>query len=97
MLKCGSSLKVQTDKNKVMVFEGEEGLVCEVRAAGRQPDDISKFKYLRFGLDESRTDGVEFSLKFRVGRKVVGAMISLVEARRLRLKNTSLLRERAYL
>ena len=39
----------------------EEGLECEVNIEGIHLEHVSEFKYLRFVLDESDTDGTECS------------------------------------
>ena len=50
------NLKVNVDKGKGMVLEGEEGSVCEIIVDGRQFEHVSKFKYMGFVLDGSVTD-----------------------------------------
>ena len=45
-------LKVNADKSKVMVLDGEEGLKCEVHVDGIHLDHVSNFKYLEYVLDE---------------------------------------------
>ena len=45
-------LKVNADKNKVMVLNGEEGLECEVNVDGIYLEHVSEFKYLGCVLDE---------------------------------------------
>ena len=42
-------------------------------------------KYLGYVLDESVTDGAECSRKVAIGRRVAGAIRSLVNARDLKL------------
>ena len=58
---CRRGLKVNADKNKVMVLIEEEGLVCEVHVDVIHLEHVSDFKYLGCVLDESGTDGAEFS------------------------------------
>ena len=71
-------LIVSAGKSKVMVLGGEEGLECEVC--------VSEFKYLGCVLDESGTDGAEYSRKMVSGRRVAGAIRSLVNTRSLQLE-----------
>ena len=40
------SLKVNADKNRVMVLCGEEGLGCEIRLDGARLEQVSDLKYL---------------------------------------------------
>ena len=67
-----------------------EGLVCEVHVDWIRLEHISEFKYLGYVLDESGTDRAECSRKVASGRRVVGAIRSLVNARDLQLECTSL-------
>ena len=53
-------------------------------------EDVSEFKYLGCVLDKSGTDGEECSRKVASGRRVVGAIRSLVNGRNLQLECTSL-------
>ena len=53
----------------------------------------SKFKYLGCVLDESGTVGAECSRKVANGKKVAGAIRSLVNARDLQLKCARVLHE----
>ena len=69
---------------KVMVLNGEEGLEFEVHVEGIRLKHVSEFKYLVcFG--KSGTDGAECSSKVANGRRVAGAIKSLVTARDLKL------------
>ena len=63
-----------------MVLNGEEGLECEVHADGICLEHASEFQYLECVLDESGTDGAECSRKVASGRRVAGAIRSLVNA-----------------
>ena len=63
-------LKVDASKRKVHI----DGIRLE---------DVSEFKYLGCVLDESGTDGAECSRKVASGRRVAGAIRSLVNARDL--------------
>ena len=38
-------MKVNTGKSKVMVLNGEKGLVCEFSVDGVQLEHVSEFKY----------------------------------------------------
>ena len=64
-----------------MVLNGEEGLVFEVHVDRTRSEHVSEFKYYWCVLDESGTDGAECSRKVASGRRVVGAIRSLVNAR----------------
>ena len=55
------SLKVNTDKSKVMVLGGEEGL--EIRVDGARLEQVLEFKYFGCVLDESGIDGAEYRRK----------------------------------
>ena len=39
-------MKVNTDKNEVIVLVGEEGLEYEIRGDGERLEQVSEFKYL---------------------------------------------------
>ena len=79
-------LKVSAGKSKVMVLNGEEGLECEVRVDGIRLEHVSEFKYLWCALNESGTDGAECSREVASGRRVSGAIRSLVNPRDLQLE-----------
>ena len=74
-------MKGNAGKSKVMVLNREEGLECEAHADGIRLEHVSEFKYLVCVWDESATDGAECNRKVASGRKVVGAIRSLVNAR----------------
>ena len=61
-----------------------------VSCRGIPLEPVSEFKYLRCVLDESGTDGAECSRKVASGRRVAGAIRSLVNARDLQLECASL-------
>ena len=84
-------LKVNAGKSKVMVLNGEERLECKVHADEIRLEHASEFKYLRCVLDESVTDVAECSRKVASGRRVAGAIRSLVNARDLQLECASIL------
>ena len=75
-------LKVNAGKSKRKV-DGEEGLECEVHVDGIRLEHVSEFKYFGCVLEESGTDWVECSRKVTSGRRVAGAISSLVNARDL--------------
>ena len=50
-------LKVNADKNKVMILNGKEGLHDEVYVDGIRLEHVSECKYLGRVLNESGTDG----------------------------------------
>ena len=85
---CRRRLKVNADKSKVMVLNGKVGLECEGHVDGIRLEHVSEFKYLVCVLDESSTDGADFS---RVN--VAGAIRSLVNARDLQLECARVLNE----
>ena len=62
--------------------KGEEGL-----------EHVSEFKYLGCVLDESGTDGAECSRKVASGRRVAGAIRSLVNAKYLQIECARVLHE----
>ena len=68
---------------QVTVLNREEGLECEVYVDGLRLEHVSEFKYLGCDWDESGTDGVEYSRKDVSGRRIAGAIRSLVNARYL--------------
>ena len=76
-------LIVNAGKNKVMVLGGEEGLEYEAWVDGIHLEHVSEFKYLECVLDESGTDEAECSRRVASGRRVAGAIRSLVNARSL--------------
>ena len=76
-----------------MVLGGEKGLECEVCIDGICLEHVSEFKYLGCVLDESGTDEAECSRKVASGRRVAGAIRSLVNARSLQLECARVLHE----
>ena len=64
-------------RSKIMVLSEEEGLECEV------PVDEIRLESLGYVLDESSTDGIGHSRKVASGRRVAGAIRSLVNVRDL--------------
>ena len=60
-------------------------LECEVCIDGIHLDHASEFKYLGCVLDESGTYKAECSRKVASGRRVAGAIRSLLNARNLQL------------
>ena len=68
-----------------MVMDGEGGFECEVHVYGIRLEDVSEFQYLGSVLDESCTDEAECSRKVASGKRVAGAIRSLVNARILQL------------
>ena len=90
---CRRGLKVNAGEGKVMVLNGKEGLVCEVHVDGIHLEYASEFKYLWCVLDESGTDGAECSRKVMSGRRVAGAIRSLVNTKDLQLDCARVLHE----
>ena len=76
-----------------MMLGGEKGLECEVCVDGIRLEHVSEFKYLGCVLDESGTDEAECSRKVASGRRVAGAIRSLVNARSLKLECARVLHE----
>ena len=68
-------------KSKMMVLNGEDGLECQVHVDGIRLEHVSEFKYLGCVLDESGKDEAECSRKMASGRRVAGAINSLVNDR----------------
>ena len=64
----------------------EEGLECEVHVDGVRLEHVSKFKYFGCVLDETGTDGTKCSRKVVSGRRVAGAIRSLVNSRDLHIE-----------
>src|SRR5678815_2512779 len=60
---------------------------------GEQLEQVSEFKYLGYMLDEKGTDNVECSRKAVNGRKVAGAIKSLVNVKGLSLECARVLHE----
>ena len=76
-------LKVKACKGKVILVNGKDGLDWEVYVDGIRLGHVSEFKYLECVLDESGTHGAECSGKEASGRRAVGAIRSLVNAKDL--------------
>ena len=79
-------LKVKAGKSKVIIMNGKEGLEYEIPKDRIRIEHVSEFKYLGCILDESGTDGPEFRRKVTSGRRVAGAIRSLVNTRSLQLE-----------
>ena len=77
----------------MVVLNEEEELECEVYVDGVRLEQVSEFKYLRCVLDESSTNFAGGSRKVASGRKVAGAIRSLVNARDLQLEYARVLHE----
>ena len=86
-------LKVNAGKSKVIVLNGEEALESEVHVDEILLEYVSEFKYLRYLLDESGTDGAECNRKVESGRRVTVAIKSLVNVRDLQLECARVLHE----
>ena len=78
-------LKVSAGKSNAMVLNGEEGLEYEVLVDGICLEHVSEFKYTGCVLDGSSTDEAECLRKVSSGRRVGGAIRSLVNAKDLQL------------
>ena len=66
--------KVNAGKSKVMVVV----IKSEIQVDGVRLEHVSEFRYLGCVLDEAGTDGAKCSRKVANGRRVVGAIRSLV-------------------
>ena len=86
-------LKIKAGKTKVKVLNGEEGLECEADVDGIRLEHASEFKYWRYVLDESGTDGAECSKKVASGRRVADAIKFLVNAKDLQIECVRVLHE----
>ena len=82
-------LKVNSDKSRVMVLNGE-GLKCGVHVDGIRLEHVSEFKYLACVLDETGNDETECSRKVESGGRVTGAIFI---ARNLQLECSRVLHE----
>jgi hypothetical protein len=85
-------LKVNVDKSKVMVMS-EEHTRCQIMLDGEQLEQVSEFKYLGYMLDEKGMDDAECGRKVSSGRKVAGAIRSLVNVKGLSLACSRVLHE----
>ena len=86
-------LKVNAGKGKVIVLNGKEGLECEVHVDWIRLEHVSEFKYVGSVLDESGTDGEECNRKVASGKRVAGAIRSLVNVKDLQLERARVLLE----
>ena len=43
---CRRGLKINVDKSKVIMLNGEEGLMCKVHEGGMRLQHVSEFTYL---------------------------------------------------
>ena len=77
----------------VMIVNGLEGLEFVVHVDEIRLQHVSKFKYLECVLNESGSDDAECSRKAASGRRVAGAIKSLVNARDLQLECHRVLHE----
>ena len=89
-----TGLKVNVGKSKVMVLNGEDRLECEVHVDGIRLEYVSEFKYLGCILNESGTDRAECNRKMASGRRVAGAIRSLVNTWDLQLECARVLHEK---
>ena len=79
-------LKVNVGKSKGMALNGEEGLESEVHVDGVRLEHAYELKYLECLLDETGIDGAECIRKMASGRRVEGAIKSLVNATDLQIE-----------
>ena len=91
---CGrKGLEVNLDTSKGIVLGGEEGFECEVHVDGIHLEHALEFKYLGYVLYRPGTYETECSMKVASGRRVAGAIRSLVNARDLQLEFAMVLHE----
>ena len=64
----------------------EDSSLCKVMLDGEQLEQMSEFKYLGYMVDEKGTDDAECSMKVVNGRKMAGAIKSLVDAKGISLE-----------
>ena len=76
----------------MMVMNGEN-VQCHVEVDNVQLEQVSEFKYLGYMIEKKGKDDVECSRKVSNGRRVAGAIKSLVNAKNLSLKCTRRLHE----
>ena len=76
-----------------MVLNGEERLEYKVSIDGIRVEHASEFKYLGFVLYESGTDEADCHRNLVSGRRVAGAITSLVNARGLQLECVRVMHE----
>ena len=76
-----------------MVLGGKEGLKLEVFVCGTHLEHVLEFEYLGCILDKLGTDEAECSKEVASGRRVAGAIRSLVNARSLKLECARVLLE----
>ena len=69
-------LQVNTNKKKVIILGGEEGLMCEVLVNGSRLEHVSEFKYFGCVVGELDTDGAECLRKTVKGGKLRVLQIS---------------------
>ena len=85
-------LKVNVEKSKVMVVSGENKQ-CRIKLEDELLEQVSEFKYLGYLLDERGTDDAECGRKVASGRRVAGAIKSLVNTKGLSMECTRVLHE----
>ena len=71
----------------MMVMNGEEGLEREVHIDGIHLEHVLELKYLVCVLSEAGTDGAVCSRKGASGRRVAGAIRTIVNARDLQIES----------
>ena len=77
----------------MIVLNEEKGLESEGHIDGIHLEHVLEFKYLGVVLDKSGTTGAECSFKVLNGKRVAGAIRSLVNARDLQLQYARVLHE----
>ena len=85
-------LKINVDKSKMMVVSGVN-TQCQITLDGEQFEQVSEFKYLGYMMNDKGTDDAECGRKVSSGRKVAGAIKSLVNVKGLSIECTRVLHE----
>ena len=85
-------LKVNGEKSKVMVVS-RENVQCRIMLDGEILEQVSEFKYLGYVMNEKGTDDAECNRKVSNGRKMAGAIKTLVNAKGLDIECTRVLHE----
>jgi len=87
-------LRVNASKSKVMVVGKGEGVVCQIDLNGQTLEQVNEFKYLGCVLNARGTDEADCGSKVVSGRRTVGAIRSLVNARSLSMSVVKVLHEK---
>ena len=86
-------MKVNASKSKVMVFGGEDGAICNIEMGGVCLEQVQNFKYLGSVLNEKGNDEADCDNKVLHGRKMAGAIRSLVNVKGMSVECARILHE----